>query len=176
MKPQSVLCTKQHFLPAYPDTHIWVFSRGKCLVSIWTYSQFVGINIQEPFFLEFQKQKAQVFEDQPIIILQGIHCLHPSHSCVGKIRQGRCYQNTCGNRWCLTERDLWHSSSTPWHELSGTLDKDKSLKLWYFCSDKLGKMCTFQRNSQGSWRGGSITIRNTRLYLILWKVQKDLEI
>lgn len=139
MKPQSVFRTMQHFLPAYPDTHIWVFSRYKCPVSshsLWELAEHSGT-----IFPGVSKAKSTGLCRPTHRYPAGHPLLHPSHPCVtvGKSRQGRCYQNICGNRWCLTEKDLCHSSFTPWHELSGTLDKGKSLKLRYFSSDKLEK-------------------------------------
>lgn len=37
------------------------------------------------------------------------------------------------------EEDSWHSSLTQRRELSGSVDKGKNLRLWYFSSDKLKK-------------------------------------
>lgn len=41
------------------------------------------------------------------------------------------------------EKNLWHSSLTQRHELSGRVEKGKNLNLWCFSSDKLKKYVHF---------------------------------
>lgn len=88
--------------------------------------------MQEPFFLESQKQKRhKSLKIELALICRISTAALVSFLCitVGKSRQGRCYQNICGNRWGLMEEDSWHSTLTQRRELSGSVDKGKNLRL-----------------------------------------------